>query len=513
MEVFASERKFDYITHLLFPSRTLVKDMIYWSTELAAAIILFIYIVQMQLDKVTLYKGVDATVDSYMLKKTDAQSFGLKGRMDPPSENLDPAWFGISMYAPNHMFTVAEFDSDLLNREYAWICLCYIVKHALYFFDFATLFNLRKCKQWDLLTPLLNLALWVLWGLYGWLHSGFELFGGMYLRFRKDVVYSQVPSDSDPNVLFDYLGGLHDQHVKIYQENVRWEWLWLPSGAICLCHLALWLVGLFSKRSSAFTGQAFSTVAVAAQLTVLHLFMKGSWIRSNWATQYFDTRTALRAAYTTNADYFEARWVFFVVYFGAWAGVVLAAGCMARAACIGKQDPVKSAKYALYSLFFVSAFIWVLMMDATLYHFFIRWRTGLIVTHVICMVFALVIAILSLVEKSRETDKLFLEKHEAWPHWWDGSAPAPVPEQAKDKEDAEKVLLRKEEDHETPAAQAQPELDAPAPKQQQQQPLTNSQKQLKSQASVQEPLDASQEKKKAPKAAKAKSPKNEEVGW
>ena len=493
MEVFSNERKFDYITHLLFPSRTLVKDMVYWSTELAAAIILFIYIVQMKLDKVTLYKGVDETVESYMVQKTSKQTFGLLGRKDS-------AWFGISMYAPNHMFTVSEFDTDLLNREYAWICLCYIIKHALYFFDFATLFNQRKCKQWDFLTPLLNLGLWVLWGLYGWLHSGFELFGGMYLRFRKDVIYSQVPTDADPNVLFDYLGSLNDENTKIYQKYARWEWLWLPSGAICLCHLALWLVGLFSKRSSAFTGQALSTVGVAAQLTVLHLFMKGSWIRSNWATQYYDTRTALRAAYTTNADYFEARWVFFVVYFAAWAGVLMSIASMARAAFIGKQDPIKSAKFALYSLFFVAAFIWVLMMDGTLYHFFIKWRTGLIVMHVICMVLALVIAILSLIEKSRETDKVYIEKHEAWPHWWDGSVAAPVAELAKDKEEAEKVL-KKDEEPKAPSAQA----------------VSDSHKVMKSQPSVQDPLEASQPKKKGTsktsKTPKSTTPRNEAEAW
>ena len=379
---------------------------------MAAAIILFIYIVQMSVDKVTLYQGVDKTVEAYRIKMTDSSTFGLNSRIDKVN-------FGISTFSPNYMFVISDFDTDLLNREYAWICLCYIIKHTLYLMDFSVLYQLKLCKLWDFLTPLLNISMWVLWGVYGWINSGFEIHGGMYLRYRKDVINSNVASDSDPNVLLDTLTSLYDQTLEVYRKNVKWEWLWIPTGAICISHLVLWIIGVYMKRSSAYTGQALSTIGVSAQLTILHLFLKGSWIRSNWTTLYYDTRTAFRASYTINADYFEARYVYCIIYFTSWVSVIIfAIACMAIAVYIGKLHPIKCGKYVLYSLFWISSFIWVLCIDGTLYHLFIKWKVLLIVTHIICMILALNICILSLIDKNIETDAMYHKKHGDWKNWW-----------------------------------------------------------------------------------------------
>lgn len=70
--------------------------------------------------------------------------------------------------------TIDKFDTDLLNREYGWIMLCWAVKHFLYIVDTVLLMVLSRykglvhVKPIDILTPVLNCGLWVLWCVYAY---------------------------------------------------------------------------------------------------------------------------------------------------------------------------------------------------------------------------------------------------------------------------------------------------------------------------------------------------------
>src|SRR3990167_9222080 len=285
-----SDEKFDFFTHLLFPARTLIKEMIYWPTELAAAIIFFIYIVQMDVDyqTVTLSDG-EITVGS--IKPTTDTSIG-------------------SSYTPFGS-NIQRFPTNLVANEYAWICLCYMIKHFLYIIDFVILIRHMYCKLYDLAGPVLNLGMWTLWGIYGWTESGFQIFGGMFLRISKDGIYY-----NNPNMTDEQKDAAYEPLVTKYQENMPWRWLFIPMAAVFALNAALYVFGFIQKRSSAFTGQALSTLFIPMQLFFFHLFLKGSWIKSAAAEdpQTYDTKTKSGYRSSMGADTFEARWVFWVIY-------------------------------------------------------------------------------------------------------------------------------------------------------------------------------------------------------
>ena len=53
-----NDNYFNRATHWIFPARHLGKDLIYWPCEIAAGILLFIYIVQMDVSGTAVTSGV-----------------------------------------------------------------------------------------------------------------------------------------------------------------------------------------------------------------------------------------------------------------------------------------------------------------------------------------------------------------------------------------------------------------------------------------------------------------------
>lgn len=408
MEVIKNDCKFNTLTHLIFPSRTLAKELIYWPTEIAAAIIVFVYIIQIDTTSVRLYNGIDFQVDTHTVKMTNGNNYGL------PAVRRG-AVFGISYLDPNMAYHISEYESDLLNREYAWVCLCYIIKHALYFLDFMRLHKRKLSKLYDFITPIMNMWLWIMWGVYGWTKSNEQVHGGMYLRFRKDVIYSR---DLSSPSLYSAAVDEYEKVLSVYHQDHGWPWLWIICAIVTVSHTGLWLLSLKQGRSSAFTGLSLSVILIPMQLLILQLFFKGSWIRSNWATLFTDTTSRPKAMYSMMQDYFEARWVFVVIYLAAWAGLIFALLCLAKGAYLLQQKVVpKGLKYLSYTFFWGAAFVWTLLMDSTLYHYYCNVRTALIVFHAIGLFFALILFILSVIEKRQEGEKFFT-RHEKWQLWW-----------------------------------------------------------------------------------------------
>lgn len=410
MEIVTNANKFNYLTHNIFPARTFLKDIIYWVTEIAAATILFAYIIEIKTVKMTLYNGYENKIEGLMYEQGDREMLG----MGPVKRN---GLLGISYLNANAAFAINDHPTDLLNREYAWICLCYMIKHAAYIADFFILFKRKLCKPWDFVTPVMNLWLWTMWGIYGWLKSDEQIHGGMYLRFRKDVIMGRDKSSPEN---FESVMAEYNHLSEVYTESMSWPWLWIICVIVAVSHLVLWLKAMKDKRSSAFTGLSLSVVAIPLQLLFLNLFFKGSWISSNWNTLFIDTTSPMKAMYSMQADYFEARWVFWIIYLSSWIAVgVFCKMCFFHALAMKKQGKpiVVMVKYMFYAVFWTDTFIWVLFMDDTLYHYYVNWPIGLIVTHAIALVCALVIATMSILEKKQEGDK-FYTRHENWATWW-----------------------------------------------------------------------------------------------
>lgn len=362
----------------------------------------------METTAIRLYNGVDFQIDADRLKMTDSDNFGFSGVKKG-------AVYGISYLSSNVAFQISDFNSDLLNKEYAWMCLCYVIKHAFYLADFAILFRRKFCKLHDFITPLMNLWLWVMWGIFGWIKSDEQIHGGMYLRFRKDVIFSR--DLTSPNM---YMSAKNEYEnvFNIYKEYQGWTWLWIICAIVAASHAVLWLLSLRQKRSSAYTGLSLSVIAVPIQLLVLHLFFKGSWIRSNWATLFIDTTSRPKAMFSIMEDYFEARWIFFILYLTAWAGLVFALACFLRAIFLLRDKVyLKGIKYLCYTIFWFSLFVWTMCMDGTLYHYYIAYQQALIAFHAICLGFALAIFVISVIEKKKEGDKYYY-RHDKWALWW-----------------------------------------------------------------------------------------------
>ena len=82
-----------------------------------------------------------------------------------------------------------------------------------------------------------------------------------------------------------------------------------------------------------------------------------------------------------------------------------------------KINKFKAIKYSLYCFFWISAFVWVLFMDATLYHLVIVFKNGLIISLIVCLALAVLIFGLSVLEKSKEGDAFYI-RHQNWQYWW-----------------------------------------------------------------------------------------------
>lgn len=115
-------------------------------------------------------------------------------------------------------------------------------------------------------------------------------------------------------------------------------------------------------------------------------------------------------------DSYEARYVFPVVYFGSWVGLLFAIVCVYRAGLARATDAKDSVKFILYAVFWVSGFIWCLFIDATVYHTIIRYQIVIIITHIICLVMALGIGAISIMQKQREGD-LYYSRHSNYANW------------------------------------------------------------------------------------------------
>ena len=327
-------------------------------------------------------------------------------------------------------FRIDYYDTDLLNREYAWIAMVYMIKHVFYLIETLYLIQYKRfvfkphMKSMDLLTPFFNASLWLIWALFGWLNSGDQIFGGMYERFQKDVIYmSGVYTQEQLNQRNDAISLIEQG----YRDSLGWNWLWIPTFIVFFLNMAIFVYNLMMKRSSAYHGQALSTLVIPAQLLFLDLFIKGVWITSNAVNLSSPQSSTLTSTYSLfqsyynakeylYADYFDARWVFWIIYLAAYFGIVFAILCFIKGFHDIKFCRPIGIKYCAYSVFFVAAFVWVLCMDLSLYQYFYQVGTALVASQIVCFVSIMFVACASIWEKFTENEYYF-EKHNFWADW------------------------------------------------------------------------------------------------
>ena len=73
-------------------------------------------------------------------------------------------------------------------------------------------------------------------------------------------------------------------------------------------------------------------------------------------------------------------------------------------------------KFSLYAVFWVSGFFWCLFVDATVYHLYISYKLGLIITTIICLVVALINGVISIIQKKSYGDSYYI-LHDGYAGW------------------------------------------------------------------------------------------------
>jgi len=400
----------NYWTHIVFPARTLSKEIAYWVCEIVAAILFLIIIFRMDFQEYNIYK-TDDVVNGYSYKLTSAKD----------------SKFGVSPYRFNEgdeSGIPLDFNTHILNNEYGWICLCYAIKHLIYFLDTLNLMRLKFCLPQDLAPPILNCALWVLWMLYGFFNKGYEVYAGVYERYYKDnIKWRHENGDNNGNGLGnkltdDQYNALYDQATTFYKDNAKWTWLWVPSIIVCAVNFVLFILGFIQKRSSAFTNATVSAFIIPLQLFFLHLFLKGSFWSSNYA--YYadmnkDNKTPTKdnkddyVSFIFNYDYYEARWVFFLIYIAAWIGLLFAVVCLFKAFVDRRRSVLSLVKYVLYAIFLVACFLWCLALDKILWQVYIQsgTRTLITIVHIVGIILAIIIGAISIMEKKKYKDEYY----------------------------------------------------------------------------------------------------------
>ena len=425
LSIISNDHVFNRFAHYFFPARSLFREVVYWLTELAAAVIFFVYIYQIDMIPMNLYNKEDR-VQAWRVRYESVKDISKYTTVVKSQSYtlgyIDKSYFsspGTSVTLPQYV----EYPTDLINREFAWICLCYFIKHFLYMCH--TVYMVRnenqyKARSIDFFSPILNGGLWLLWALYGWLNSGNQIHIGWVTQYLKNRL---MDAPFKTQVALDAANTQVDIYEQVYEAFVGWKWLWIPTVVIAGINLIVYLICIGKKRSSMYHGNALSTVAIPFQLFFFHLFLTGNWIAPNTlkanplASEFNGFWQADEAKF---ADRFSARWVFWILFLGAFAGLAIAAVCFWKGFFDFERCKLSGFKYICYGVFFSSAFVWVMCLDTVVWGFFLVYRAALGASHIVCMVTAILIGAISVLQKAREGDR-FIERHNRFEDWFDES--------------------------------------------------------------------------------------------
>jgi hypothetical protein len=366
----------NFWTHQIFPARTKLKDVAYWVTELFAAIYLLILILGM-------------------------------GLTESPSIND----------ANNNSFTVmgiTDQNNNLMNCEFAWITLAYSLKYLIYIIDTVLMMQKKYSTAVDLVPVVLNFIIWVIWTVYGFTCVSNEIWAGARYRMSKDELNYNLEKNK---ITQDQYNTRLQANLDDYNSVQSGTWIWIPCLIAAIANLACWIMGLSQKRSTLFTNAAISTWLIPLQLFFFNLFLKGSWFLSSYKSKKDEKDTWTNSlapnenAFRKQGELFDARYIFIVIYFGSWICLVFAAANIVRSIKDKNGSKSEGIKYLLYSVFFISNFIWCLWMDAIYMETYVTGYLILVISSIVSIVVGIAIAILSFMEKFGQNEQDYFNKH------------------------------------------------------------------------------------------------------
>lgn len=381
--------KIDFMLQFVFCSRSPFRDAVYWLIELSVWCLLLNYLFAIETEDVSISRKYDPDVMMKGVKRTTLVS------SDPRDQ------FGLlisGVRAPLH-----HFETHFNNREFSWVCLLYLLKHLLYAGESVFLLvkkdqnnsgpSKRSGSPFDLIAPLSNAAMWLLWFIWANSFSGHEINAGIYYRFGKDLIDFKLGSETLTRAEHTAQMAALDSYR---EENVRWPNLWIVPMLTFVALLAAGFVGVVRRRSSAFHGVSLATLVIPLQLLLLHLFFSGNLILSNGD----DVPTLMDIESKRVFDNFEVRWVFCIFYLFSYLNPLVGAACIFKAVVdIRHKLILTGVKFAAFGLIWVFGFVWILLIDKLMYEQFVKVKSSIIGIHCIILALGLVAAFCSVYDK------------------------------------------------------------------------------------------------------------------
>lgn len=354
----------------VFPQLSRNKEIVYWTTELIAAIIMFIFLIGVKSQDYP--DAVDGKTFKGVRAATPEEGADLLKKISE-AKDADEA-FILKANAFN------AHPTHIQNNEYGWIALFYCLKHLLYLVDSIFMVKNKVSKWYDLIGPLANFVMWLAAAMIGFLYSSIQIYGGLALRRVKDK-HERVPA-LVPEAAVKIV------EETIYKKYVKIRGIYIGILVVVVINLVLWILGLIQKRSSFLTNQAASTWVNALSLALFAAFYQGLTIKTNDYLK--DTKTPAR-----RRDEFEARLIFPLLYFGAWVGlVVFLPICCFMAFKVRKTCKMTMVAWVLWAVFWIFAFVFALCMDTLLHDDRTTFLMGAIISLIVGIILGIGLAVI-----------------------------------------------------------------------------------------------------------------------
>ena len=254
--------------NFIYGNRSPFKETVFCASNLIIWIIALVYISSIETEQVTVYgfKGKSATAHAARRSHHDTS-----------------ARFGIVI--DDSVSLVSDYESDLLNRNYAIFAVILLVKYLLY--DSESMYMWHRTKQRSILASLPGhigsaLAL-LLIAVYGYTQS---FHCGMYYRFAVDQVNLQERS----NIMIPSMAKERRKEISdYYKEECGWQHIWICPFLLILLLVYLLGYAIHKRLPSSLTGVSLCSLLWSFQLLILCLFSRGMWAASQ-ADSYLYTR-------------------------------------------------------------------------------------------------------------------------------------------------------------------------------------------------------------------------------
>ena len=260
------------------------------------------------------------------------------------------------------------FSQDIVrNKEYVVAAFAMLAKHITYTVDTYLLLQRKVARPLDFLTNANHIVFWIVIIIFGCLYSS-------YLCGEN---------------IFPCVGVVSG---KITNNDSRWPLIWLAAMAKLIIDVVLFIIFHFvqKRRLSVAHGQAVSVLVLDIQYLLVCL-----WFNHKWSSP------ALKPTY-----YYDAKVLFIVIFIVGLLGIVFAVVCFMLGYHEWKGTSVSNMRnkkrailISLMGLWWVLAFLYVLLFDGTAGNFKAKYQLLLFLLTLVMVVIGAVYGVFNILAK------------------------------------------------------------------------------------------------------------------